>query len=141
MPFSLLQVVLAAFTVPVELSTAPAEPVLQPSTIEDWRAAGMDGTVCYWSKRKNGPVLFVAAGETGLTRMDGAVVMLSPAQDAADLYPFTHDRWQNGQLTIRVIDSAVAEEIGYEAVTTAADLIVVKDGIVSRSTGFMICGS
>lgn len=141
MPFSLLQIMLLAGFAASDVSAAPAEPLLQPSTIEDWRAAGMDGTGCYWSERKDGPVLFVAAGNIGLTRMDGAVVMLSPAQDAADLYPFTHDRWQKGELTIRVIDSTVAEEVGYEAVTTAADLVVVKDGIVSRLTGFMICGS
>lgn len=114
---------------------------LQATTMRDWRAAGMDGTGCYWSARRNGPVLFAANGRTGMTRVAGRVVVLEPAAGARELFPFTHDAWQAPGLRIRVLDTAVVRAMGDEAVTTDATLIVDLRGRITKLKGSMICGS
>ena len=115
--------------------------LLQPTTIRDWRAAGMDGTGCYWSARPNGSVLFAAAGRTAVTKVAGRVVVLAPAQRAREMFPFTHDAWTSDRLTIRVMDSGVVRAMGDETVTTDATLIVTTRTRVRRIRGSMICGS
>ena len=107
----------------------------------DWRAAGLDGTGCYWSPRQGGPIHFVAAGGKAMTRVNGRVVILKPRQGARDLFPFTYDAWQSGDLTIRLVDSARIQTMGYETVTTDALLIVSRAGTTSRLHGSLICGS
>lgn len=114
---------------------------LQATTMRDWRAAGMDGTGCYWSARRNGPVLFAANGRTGMTRVAGRVVALEPAAKARELFPFTHDAWQAPGLRIRVLDTAVVRAMGDETVTTDATLVVDLQGRITRLKGSMICGS
>ncbi|WP_312487033.1 hypothetical protein [Sphingomonas sp.] len=114
---------------------------LQATTMRDWRAAGMDGTGCYWSARRNGPVLFAANGRTGMTRVAGRVVVLEPAAGARELFPFTHDAWQAPGLRIRVLDTAVVRAMGDETVTTDATLIVNLRGRITKLKGSMICGS
>lgn len=114
---------------------------LQPTTMSDWRAARMDGTGCYWSMRRGGPVLFAAAGRTAVTRVAGSVVVLSPAPKAAEMFPFTYGAWTSRDLEIRVVDSSVVRAIGYETVTTDAVLIVTRRGRPLRLRGSMICGS
>ncbi|GAA0455311.1 hypothetical protein [Sphingomonas molluscorum] len=115
--------------------------LLQPTTIKDWRAAGMDGTGCFWSPRRNGPILFAAAGRTAVTKVAGRVVVLAPAPEARELFPFTHDAWTSDRLTIRVMDSAVVRAMGEETVTTDAMLIVTTGAKVRRMRGSLICGS
>ncbi|GAA0460211.1 hypothetical protein [Sphingomonas molluscorum] len=115
--------------------------LLQPSTIEDWRAVGMDGTGCYWSARRNGPVLFAAAGQTAVTKVAGRVVVLAPAPEARELFPFTYDAWTSDRLTIRVNDSGVVRAMGEETVTTDALLIVTAGAKARRMRGSLICGS
>lgn len=114
---------------------------LQATTMRDWRAAGMDGTGCYWSARRNGPVLFAANGRTGMTRVAGRVVVLEPAAGARELFPFTHDEWQAPGLRVRILDTAVVRAMGYETVTTDATLVVSRHGKNIRLRGSMICGS
>ncbi|KQO58601.1 hypothetical protein [Sphingomonas sp. Leaf257] len=114
---------------------------LQATTMRDWRAAGMDGTGCYWSARRNGPVLFAANGRKGMTRVAGRVVVLEPATRAQELFPFTYDAWRSPGLTIRVLDTAVVRTMGYETVTTNATLVVDLRGRITRAKGSMICGS
>ena len=123
-------------------ANAARRPVtLQATTMADWRAAGLDGTGCYWSPRQGGPIHFVAAGGKAMTRVNGRVVILKPRQGARDLFPFTYDAWQSGDLTIRVVDSARIKAMGYETVTTGALLIVSRAGTTSRLHGSLICGS
>lgn len=114
---------------------------LQPTAIKDWRRAEMDGTGCYWSKRLRGPILFVAAGSVGLTKVAGRVVLLSPTKGAGELYPTTYDMWHSDTIAISIVNSGEAEETGYETVTTRADVVVTRNGRTSRLRGFMICGS
>lgn len=114
---------------------------LQATTMRDWRAAGMDGTGCYWSARRNGPVLFAANGRTAMTRVAGRVVVLKPAPRAQELFPFTYDAWMSAELTIRVLDTAVVRAMGDETVTTDASLIVTRRSGTLRLPGSMICGS
>ncbi|KQM26499.1 MULTISPECIES: hypothetical protein [unclassified Sphingomonas] len=114
---------------------------LQATTMRDWRAAGMDGTGCYWSARRNGPVLFAANGRTGITRVAGRVVVLEPAPGARELFPFTYDAWRSPGLTIRILDTAVVRAMGDETVTTDATLVVVLRGRIIKTRGSMICGS
>ena len=114
---------------------------LQPTTMSDWRAARMDGTGCYWSERKGGPVLFAAAGRTAVTRIAGRVVLLAPSPKAAELFPFTYDVWTSRGLEIRVVDGRVVRALGDETVTTDAVLIVRRRGKLLRLRGSMICGS
>ncbi|KQM72851.1 hypothetical protein ASE72_19195 [Sphingomonas sp. Leaf20] len=114
---------------------------LQATTMTDWRAAGLDGTGCYWSPSQGGPIHFVAAGAKAMTRIDGRVVILKPRRGARDLFPFTYDAWQSADLTIRVVDSARIKAMGYETVTTDALLIVSRAGTTSRLHGSLICGS
>ncbi len=123
-------------------ANAARRPVaLQATTMTDWRAAGLDGTGCYWSPRQGGPIHFVAAGAKAMTRIDGRVVILKPRRGARDLFPFTYDAWQSGDLTIRVVDSARIKAMGYETVTTDALMIVSRAGTTSRLRGSLICGS
>lgn len=114
---------------------------LQATTMRDWRAAGMNGTGCYWSVQRNGPVLFAANARTGMTRVAGRVVVLEPAAGARELFPFTHDEWQAPGLRIRILDTAVVRAMGYETVTTDATLVVDQRGRVTSMLGSMICGS
>ncbi|RKE42726.1 MULTISPECIES: hypothetical protein [unclassified Sphingomonas] len=123
------------------LNAARRPVALQATTMTDWRAAGLDGTGCYWSPRQGGPIHFVAAGGKAMTRVNGRVVILKPRQGARDLFPFTYDAWQSGDLTIRVVDSARIKAMGYETVTTGALLIVSRAGTTSRLHGSLICGS
>ena len=139
-----LRIIAACLAVPAVVATADAAPrpvALQATTIADWRAVGLDGTGCYWSPRQGGPIHFVAAGAKAMTRIDGRVVILKPRRGARDLFPFTYDAWQSGDLTIRVVDSARIRAMGYETVTTNALLIVSRAGTTSRLRGSLICGS
>ncbi|MDY0960221.1 hypothetical protein SOM26_16115 [Sphingomonas sp. CFBP8993] len=137
---------IAAALVPVLTSTAtvdaaPRPAVLEATTRADWWAAGLDGTGCYWSPRRGGPIVFVAAGDKALTKVNGRVVILNPRRDARDLFPFTHDAWRSGDLTIRVVDTARIRAMGYETVTTDAALIITRRDVTTRLRGSMICGS
>lgn len=114
---------------------------LEPSTYADWRAAGMDGTGCYWSRRKGGPVLFAASGRTAVARTEGHVVVLKPESKAKALFPFTYDAWTGPGLDIRIENSGVVRAMGYETVTTHATMTLKRRGIVTRPRGSMICGS
>lgn len=114
---------------------------LQATTMRDWRAAGMDGTGCYWSARRNGPVLFAANGRTGMTRVAGRVVVLEPAAGARELFPFTHDAWRAPGLRVRILDTGVVRAMGDETVTTDATLLVSRRPETFRMRGSMICGS
>jgi hypothetical protein len=139
-----LRIIAACLAVPAVVAAADAAPrpvALQATTMADWRAAGLDGTGCYWSPRRGGPVHFVAAGAKAMTRVNGRVVILKPRRGARDLFPFTYDAWQSGDLTIRVVDSARIKAMGYETVTTDALLIVSRAGTTSRLRGSLICGS
>jgi hypothetical protein len=109
--------------------------------MRDWRAAGMDGTGCYWSARRNGPVLFAANGRTGMTRVAGRVVVLEPAAGARELFPFTHDAWRAPGLRVRIVDTGLVRAMGYETVTTDATLVVSRCRKTFRLKGSMICGS
>ena len=139
-----LRIIAACLAVPAVVAAADAAPrpvALQATTMADWRAAGLDGTGCYWSPRRGGPVHFVAAGAKAMTRVNGRVVILKSRRGARDLFPFTYDAWQSGDLTIRVVDSARIKAMGYETVTTDALLIVSRAGTTSRLRGSLICGS
>jgi len=137
---------IAAALVPVLTSTAtvdaaPRPAVLEATTRADWWAAGLDGTGCYWSPRRGGPIHFVAAGNTAMTKVGGRIVILKPRRDAKPLFPFTHDAWRADVLTIRVVDTARIRAMGYETVTTDAVLIVTRRNVTIRLRGSMICGS
>ncbi|TCM07372.1 hypothetical protein [Sphingomonas sp. PP-CC-3G-468] len=114
---------------------------LEPGTYADWRAAGMDGTGCYWSRRKDGPVLFAASGRTAVARTAGHVVVLRPASRSKALFPFTYDAWTAPGLRIRIEDGSVIRAMGDETVTTDATITIESRGIVTRLRGSMICGS
>lgn len=131
----------AIAVVPADARPGRRHPLLEPTTIDDWRAARMDGTGCYWSARSGGPVLFAAAGRTALTRISGRVVTLAPTREAKEMFPWTYDAWTFRGLTIRIVDGRAARAIGYESVTTDATVIVSNDGRVTRMRGSMICGS
>ncbi len=138
------RIIAACLAVPAVVATADAAPrpvALQATTMADWRAVGLNGTGCYWSPRQDGPIHFVAAGAKAMTRIDGRVVILKPRRGARDLFPFTYDVWQFGDLTIRVVDSARIRAMGYETMTTDALLIVSRAGTTSRLRGSLICGS
>ena len=134
---------LVAYLVTAPGTYAPVERrgPLEATTIRDWRRARMDGTGCYWSARRGGPVLFAANGRTGITRVAGRVIILEPVPGARDLFPFTHDEWQAPGLRIRVLDTAVVRASGYETVTTDATLRVRSRGRTFELNGSMICGS
>jgi hypothetical protein len=139
-------VIIATVVAMMTIGSADARPgrrhqLLESTTIDDWRAARMDATGCYWSARTGGPVLFAAAGRTAVTRIAGRVVTLAPARQAKEMFPWTYDAWTFRGLTIRIIDGRAARAIGYESVTTDATVIVSKDGRVTRMRGSMICGS
>ena len=114
---------------------------LEPSTYADWRAAGMDGTGCYWSRRKGGPVLVAASGRTAVAKTEGHVVVMRPDFKADELFPFTYAAWTGPGLGIRIEDSGVVRAMGYETVTTNATITINRHGIVTRWRGSMICGS
>ncbi|MGT2515150.1 hypothetical protein ACVOMT_13780 [Sphingomonas panni] len=70
-----LRIVAALVPVLTSIATVNAAPrpaVLEATTRADWRAAGLDGTGCYWSPRRGGPIVFVAAGDKAMTRVGGA---------------------------------------------------------------------
>ena len=123
----------------VDAATRPT--VLETTTRADWRAANLDGTGCYWSPRRGGPIVFVAAGDKAMTKVNGRIVILKPRRDAREMFPYTHDAWRSGDLTIRVVDTARIRSMGYETVTTDAGLIVTRRGVTIRLRGSMICGS
>lgn len=133
--------IVAALIPTVTVAAAPRPVVLEAMTMADWRAAKLDGTGCYWSPRRGGPIHFVAAGNTAMTKVRGRIVILKPRRDAKPLFPFTHDAWRADVLTIRVVDTARIRAMGYETVTTDAALIVTRRNVTIRLRGSMICGS
>lgn len=140
----MLRIIATLLTVPTSIATAAAAPrpvVLEATSRADWRAAELDGTGCYWSPRRGGPVHFVAAGDKAIAKIGGRIVMLKPRRDAKPLFPFTHDAWRSGDLTIRVVDTARVRAMGYETVTTDAMLAVTRRDVTTRLRGSMICGS
>lgn len=139
-----LRIVAALVPVLTSIAIADAAPrpaVLEATTRADWRAAELDGTGCYWSPRRGGPMVFVAAGDKAMTKVNGRIVILKPRRDAREMFPFTYDGWQSGDLTIRVVDTARIRTMGYETVTTDAALIVTRRNVTTRLRGSMICGS
>lgn len=139
-----LRIVAAVVPVLASIAIADAAPrpaVLEATTRADWRAADLDGTGCYWSPRRGGPIVFVAVGDKAITKVGGRIVVLKPRRDARDLFPFTHDAWRSGDLTIRVVDTARIRAMGYETVTTDAVLVVTRRNVTTRLRGSMICGS
>jgi hypothetical protein len=139
-----LRIVAALVPVLTSIATVDAAPrpvVLEATTRADWRAAELDGTGCYWSPRRGGPIHFVAAGHTAMTKVGGRIVILKPRRDAKPLFPFTHDAWRADDLTIRVVDTARVWAMGYETVTTDAVLVVTRRNVTIRLRGSMICGS
>ncbi|MCT8003191.1 hypothetical protein NZL82_15035 [Sphingomonas sanguinis] len=139
-----LRIVAALVPVLTSIATVDAAPrpaVLEATTKADWQAAGLDGTGCYWSPRRGGSIHFVAAGNTAMIKVRGRIVVLKPRRDAKALFPFTHDAWRSGDLTIRVVDTARIRAMGYETVTTDAALIVTRRDATIRLRGSMICGS
>lgn len=133
--------IVAALIPTVTVDAAPRSVVLEATTMADWRAAGLDGTGCYWSPRRGGPIHFVAAGNTAMTKVGGRIVILKPRRDAKPLFPFIHDAWRADDLTIRVVDTARIRAMGYETVTTDAVLMVTRRNVTIRLRGSMICGS
>lgn len=101
----------------------------------------MDGTGCYWSRRKGGPVLVGASGRTAVARTAGHVVVMRPDSKAKALFPFTYDAWTGPGLRIRIEDSGVVRSMGYETVTTDATITINRHGAITRFRGSMICGS
>lgn len=139
-----LRIVAALVPVLTSIATVDATPrpaALETTTRADWRAANLDGTGCYWSPRRGGPIVFVAAGDKAMTKVNGRIVILKPRRDAREMFPFTYDGWQSGDLTIRVVDTARIRAMGYETVTTDAALIVTRRNVTTRLRGSMICGS
>lgn len=139
-----LRIVAALVPVLTSIATVDATPrpaALETTTRADWRAANLDGTGCYWSPRRGGPMVFVAAGDKAMTKVNGRIVILKPRRDAREMFPFTYDGWQSGDLTIRVVDTARIRAMGYETVTTDAALIVTRRNVTTRLRGSMICGS
>lgn len=133
--------IVAALIPTVTVAATPRPVVLEATTMADWRAAKLDGTGCYWSPRRGGPIHFVAAGNTAMTKVRGRIVVLEPRRDAKALFPFTHDAWRADDLTIRVVDTARVRAMGYETVTTDAVLVVTRRNVTRRLRGSMICGS
>ncbi|MBP2513819.1 hypothetical protein [Sphingomonas sp. PvP018] len=131
----------AAASIATAAGAADRRQPLEPSTYADWRAAGMDGTGCYWSRRKDGPVLVAASGRTAVARMAGHVVVMRPDAEADELFPFTYDAWTGPGLRIRIEDSGVVRAMGDETVTTDATITIESHGITTRLRGSMICGS
>lgn len=95
--------IVAALIPTVTVAAAPRPVVLEATTMADWRSANLDGTGCYWSPRRGGPIHFVAAGNTAMTKVGGRIVILKPRRDAKPLFPFTHDAWRADDLTMRVV--------------------------------------
>ncbi|MDJ0275393.1 hypothetical protein QLH51_01045 [Sphingomonas sp. 2R-10] len=133
--------IVAALIPTVTVAAAPRPVVLEATTMADWRSAKLDGTGCYWSPRRGGPIQFVAAGNTAMTKVGGRIVILKPRRDAKPLFPFTHDAWRADDLTMRVVDTARIRAMGYETVTTDAVLIITRRNVTIRLRGSMICGS
>jgi hypothetical protein len=136
-----IRLLATGFALPAAAALAASPVVLEPTTIADWRAAGMDGTGCYWSRREGGPVLFAAAGNKAVAKVRGRTLLLSPRREARELFPFTFDAWSAGDLTFQIVDTGVAQAIGDESVTTDALLVVARRGTTTRWRGSLICGS
>lgn len=104
-------------------------------------AAEATGTACSWSLAEDRRIRFAAADDHAVVRLPSGVVVLRPASDAHDLFPFTHDRWSGEGVAARVASVGPATRKGSETLEQAADLEVSVGGKIWKRRGLMVCGS
>lgn len=139
---STLTIVLAAAgLVPARAGPAETRSRLQPITSAELTDARMRGTGCSWSLRGDRASRLVLKGDRALVKLAGRLVFLEPGASAQELFPFTFDRWQQGDLSIVVRKLGPARRIGTETLGSRTDLILVRSGTRTMLHGTMECGS
>ena len=111
-------------------------------TTDDLRRAHATGTGCFSSLPGDRDLVrFAMVDDHAAAKVGGRVVAFAPAPDARDLFPFTHDAWTGGGLSIRVRRVGSDRRFGSEGLV-ASTVLVVTSGKRSRTVrGGMICGS
>lgn len=116
-------------------------PPLQPVSPAILAAANIHGTSCVWRRTARGPLLLALSDDHAVVRIGDRTIILSPASGAHDLFPFTFDRWQAGDITIAIkIEQALARE-DEERLTGRAVVTIKRDNVSQRLTGVVSCGT
>ncbi|WP_343527631.1 hypothetical protein [Sphingomonas sp.] len=121
-------------------ATASVAP-LRPLSMAMVMKAGAAGTGCSWSLAKDWRMLFAAADDRAVVRLDSSIVHLRPAAGAGDLFPFTHDRWIGDSITVTVTPVGPSRWKGTEVNEGAADIEVRNGGRRWIARGRLTCGS
>ena len=114
---------------------------LQPMTLDQVIEAGAGGTGCSWSLPGDRRMRFAAAGDRAAIRLDGRIVVLSPAVRAPELFPFTFAEWRAEGVTVGIAEVGKARRLNTEALTQRAMLNIVIRGTTRRMEGRLSCGS
>lgn len=106
----------------------------------DLDRARMRGTGCTWSDRNGGRMRLVASDDRAMVKLGGRLLMLRPAPDAAEMFPFTHDRWIGEGVAIAI--TAHGAPLGGGGASVRAALLDVKvAGRASKARGLLDCGT
>jgi len=114
---------------------------LQPMTLDQVMEAGAGGTGCSWALPRDRRMRFAAAGDRAAIRLDGRIVVLSPAVRAPELFPFTFAEWRAEGVTVGIVEVGKTRRLNTEALTQGAMLNIVIRGTTRRMEGRLSCGS
>lgn len=113
---------------------------LLPMSREQVAEAGAAGTGCSFLVDRR-TIVFAAADDRAIVRLPSGIVAMHPDAGAADLFPFTYDRWTGGGLSVTVRATGRAVRRGGESVRRTA-VLEISSGAVARSRrGLLDCGS
>ncbi len=114
---------------------------LQPMTLDQVMDAGAGGTGCSWSLPGDRRMRFAAAGDRAVIRLDGRPVILSPADHAPELFPFTFAEWRADGVSVRIMEVGKGRRLNTEALAQRAMLNIAIRGTTRRMEGRLYCGS
>lgn len=143
MPGALFAVMAAVGATATSLFGLPLQPLqpLQPLSPAILKAAKIHGTGCVWRQTARGSPLLAMTDDRAVVRLGEQTIGLSPAPEAHDLFPFTFDRWQAGDLTIAIRTAAPLVREDEERLTGRAVITIRQAGVSRQLSGVVSCGT
>jgi hypothetical protein len=113
----------------------------QVMTPEDLTAAKIRGTGCVWISADDRSIRFAASHDRAVVKLRGAFRSLKPASGAADMFPFTYDRWSAAGIEIKIVKGNLLDLPEGKAPLNSAILEASVAGKSARHVGTLDCGS
>ncbi|MFE8585808.1 hypothetical protein ACFX59_17100 [Sphingomonas sp. NCPPB 2930] len=114
---------------------------LETMSFEEMAAARAAGSGCTWLGGKGFTRRVAMKEDRGAVKRDGRIVMLRPAADASEVFPYTFHHWVGGGMDILIKNSGKEVGRGPEHVETLATLTLTEEGRSRSWRGRLNCGS